>query len=61
MWLGASHWGYPVPPCNLITGKERDAETGLDYFETRYLSGAQGRVTSPDGFNILTDAKDSDE
>jgi RHS repeat-associated protein len=32
------------------TGKERDAETGLDYFEARYYSGAQGRFTSPDEF-----------
>ena len=31
-----------------FTGKERDAETGLDYFEARYLSSAQGRFTSPD-------------
>jgi RHS repeat-associated protein len=30
------------------TGKERDAETGLDYFGFRYYSGAQGRWTSPD-------------
>jgi RHS repeat-associated protein len=31
-----------------FTGKERDAETGLDYFGARYYSGAQGRFTSPD-------------
>jgi RHS repeat-associated protein len=31
-----------------FTGKERDAETGLDYFGTRYMSAAQGRFTSPD-------------
>jgi RHS repeat-associated protein len=30
------------------TGKERDAETGLDYFGARYYSGAQGRFTAPD-------------
>jgi RHS repeat-associated protein len=30
------------------SGKERDAETGLDYFGARYLSAAQGRWTSPD-------------
>jgi RHS repeat-associated protein len=28
--------------------KERDAETGLDYFGARYYSGAQGRFISPD-------------
>ena len=33
-----------------FTSKERDAETGLDYFEARYLSSAQGRFTSPDEF-----------
>lgn len=30
------------------TSKERDAETGLDYFGARYYSGAQGRFMSPD-------------
>jgi RHS repeat-associated protein len=30
------------------TGKERDAESGLDYFGARYFSGAQGRFTSAD-------------
>ena len=30
------------------SGKERDGETGLDYFGARYFSGAQGRFTSPD-------------
>jgi RHS repeat-associated protein len=32
----------------IFAGKERDAETGLDYFGYRYFSGAQGRWTSPD-------------
>ena len=31
-----------------FTGKERDPETGLDYFGARYLSSAQGRWMSPD-------------
>jgi RHS repeat-associated protein len=30
------------------SGKERDAETGLDYFGARYYSGAQGRFISAD-------------
>jgi len=30
------------------TGKERDAETGLDFFLARYYSGAQGRFLSVD-------------
>jgi RHS repeat-associated protein len=33
-----------------FTGKERDVETGLDYFLARYYSGYQGRFTSPDEF-----------
>jgi RHS repeat-associated protein len=41
-----------------FTGKERDAETGLDFFEARYLSSAQGRFTSPDPYNIITRAED---
>jgi RHS repeat-associated protein len=32
----------------VITSKERDSETGLDYFGARYFSSAQGRFTSPD-------------
>jgi RHS repeat-associated protein len=31
-----------------FTGKERDAETGLDYFNARYNSSAQGRFTGAD-------------
>lgn len=34
-----------------ITSKERDAETGLDYFLARYYSGAQGRFLSVDPGN----------
>jgi RHS repeat-associated protein len=31
-----------------FTGKERDAETSLDYFKTRYMANTLGRFTSPD-------------
>src|SRR6187401_2037306 len=31
-----------------FTGKERDVETGLDFFKARYMSSAQGRFASPD-------------
>ena len=31
-----------------FTGKERDAETGLDYFGARYMSSPEGRFMSPD-------------
>jgi RHS repeat-associated protein len=46
---------YPATPLAMndgltekFTGKERDVETGLDYFGARYLSTAQGRFSSPD-------------
>ena len=42
--------GYPATD-NLrqqFTAKERDIETGLDYFLARYYSSIQGRFTSPD-------------
>jgi len=55
-----------------LTGKERDAETGLDFFGARYFSGSQGRFTSPDPvkvtpdrlrdpqqFNLYTDARNN--
>jgi RHS repeat-associated protein len=35
-------------PQMMFTGKERDAETGLDYFGARYFASSQGRMTSPD-------------
>ncbi len=40
-----------------FTSKERDAETGLDWFATRYMSSAQGRFTSPDSYNIMEEMK----
>jgi RHS repeat-associated protein len=33
-----------------FTSKERDIETGLDYFLARYYSSTHGRFTSPDEF-----------
>ena len=33
-----------------LTQKERDNETGLDYFGARYYSSTQGRFTSADSF-----------
>ena len=45
---------YPTATLDIVdtkfTSKERDAETGLDWFESRYYSSAQGRFTSPDEF-----------
>jgi RHS repeat-associated protein len=40
--------GYSSIESPKFTGKERDAETGLDYFGARYYSGALGRFMSPD-------------
>ncbi|MEK6300492.1 MAG: RHS repeat-associated core domain-containing protein [Acidobacteriota bacterium] len=36
-----------------FTQKERDTESGLDYFLARYYSSAQGRFTSPDPYMII--------
>jgi len=38
----------PTPTEHLFTGKERDAESGNDYFGARYYSSAMGRFMSPD-------------
>lgn len=51
-----SFMGSGTIPASMVTtrrvgrfaAKERDAETGLDYFGARYLSSAQGRFTSAD-------------
>ncbi len=32
----------------MLSSKERDAETGLDFFGARYMSSAQGRFTTVD-------------
>jgi RHS repeat-associated protein len=39
-----------------LTSKERDIETGLDYFLARYYSSPQARFTSPDEFSGGPDA-----
>jgi RHS repeat-associated protein len=38
-----------------FTGKERDAESGLDYFGARYYGSALGRWASPDPSNLGVD------
>jgi RHS repeat-associated protein len=43
--------GDPSP--NHFTGKERDSESGLDYFGKRYDSSSLGRFTTPDPLNIF--------
>ena len=55
-------YGVADPTTIRFTGKERDTETvssateGLDYFGARYLSGAEGRFTSPDPSNLSVDS-----
>jgi RHS repeat-associated protein len=49
---------YPSSPdvvTEKFTSKERDAESGLDFFGARYMSSAQGRFTSPDPSNLSVD------
>jgi RHS repeat-associated protein len=36
-----------------FTAKERDTESGNDYFETRYYASSMGRFLSPDPYNIV--------
>jgi RHS repeat-associated protein len=40
-----------------FTEKERDIETGLDYFGARYYGSMQGRFTSVDPYNIVREAQ----
>jgi RHS repeat-associated protein len=50
--LRSTQQGYVVDNVRQkFTQKERDSETGLDYFGARYYSSAQGRFTSPDEFS----------
>jgi RHS repeat-associated protein len=44
-----STWGSSADSIKQkFTGKERDSESGLDYFGARYYGSALGRFTSPD-------------
>jgi len=48
--------GYLSSPDDVgpkFTSKERDAETGLDFFNARYFSSAQGRFSSADPAGIF--------
>ena len=47
-----------------FTSKERDVETGLDYFDARYYASMQGRFTGADPFDInleRQETRDSEE
>jgi RHS repeat-associated protein len=43
--------------CAFLTQKERDSESGLDYFLARYYSSAQGRFASVDPYNVIIEAQ----
>src|SRR6185503_3639998 len=47
---GIAGYGGPDSTRQKFTQKERDNESGLDYFLARYYSSAQGRFSSPDEF-----------
>ena len=53
----------PVPPQDkrLFTGKERDSETGQDYFEAKYDGGARGRFSSVDPIDAVTGSDDREQ
>jgi RHS repeat-associated protein len=46
--VGVPGYGISDGLVDRFTGKERDAETGLDWWSSRYMSSQQGRFTSPD-------------
>ena len=55
--------GYEPPQSSVrrrFTGKERDSETGLDFFEARYLGNTQGRFTSVDPYNPIVDTRNEE-
>lgn len=64
---GVAGFGSAVGVRQRFTGKERDAETGLDYFGARYFSGVQGRFTrvtparmaDPQRFNLYAYARNN--
>jgi RHS repeat-associated protein len=55
----AGCYAWAAEPRVKFTGKERDAETGLDYFGARYLSGVQGRFVSADAPFVDQHVEDS--
>ena len=54
----ANCYNTPGSLTQKFTGKERDVETGLDYFVARYVSSVQGRFNSPDP--LLTSGRPED-
>ena len=58
-WLRRASCGSAFSLPMKFTSKERDAETGLDYFAARYRGGAMGRFTSPDPLPASGRSEDS--
>jgi RHS repeat-associated protein len=52
MYLPTLYRNHRIPegcvPATHFTGKQRDAESGLDYFGARYYASSMGRFLSPD-------------
>src|SRR5690349_23293108 len=44
-----------------FTKKERDVETGLDYFGARYYASTQGRFTGVDPYDINLERQDTSD
>ena len=44
-----------------FTSKERDNETGLDYFGARYFASVQGRFTGVDPYDINFERQETDD
>src|SRR5882724_2106228 len=53
--------GYSLGARQKFTSKERENETGLDYFLARYYSSTQGRFTGVDPYNPITQSKNADQ
>jgi RHS repeat-associated protein len=51
---GSRTGGYAGMNYSFLTLKERDVETGLDYFQARYYSNIMGRFTSVDPYDPIT-------
>ena len=47
-WAGRDSWFDKQDVNQNFTGKERDSESGLDYFGARYYGSNMGRFMSPD-------------
>jgi|SRR5271165_475426 len=53
MQLGACSFSLALRGTHKFTGKERDTESGLDYFGFRYFGSSLGRFMSPDHYNAV--------